>query len=60
MADRLIELLRDPQGLAAARRRARDRSRDFDWYEITARTAAIYEDRLAVLRGMCTTACRHN
>lgn len=52
IATRLAALLRDPARLAAARSWARRRAADFDWDDIAARTAAVYDARLAALRGM--------
>ena len=42
MAARVIRLLGDPAGLSAAREQARERSRQFVWEEIAARTAETY------------------
>ncbi len=50
VAAKLAALLRDPAALAAARLAARARSRDFDWDEVAARTAAEYERRLSARR----------
>ncbi len=54
LAARAIELMRDRDRLAKARSWARLRSRDFNWNEIAVRTAAVYLERLAELRGLRT------
>ena len=50
MAAKVVALLRDRNALTATRIAARRRSEDFDWDEITSRTAAEYELRLHALR----------
>lgn len=51
LADRVGDLLTDPDRLRAARLRARARAAEFRWEEIAARTAAAYTQRLAGIRG---------
>lgn len=51
LADRLGDLLSDPDRLRAARLWARARAAEFRWEEIAALTAAAYTRRLAELRG---------
>jgi glycosyltransferase involved in cell wall biosynthesis len=47
MANRVADLLGNPDRLAAARKCARARAGDFRWEEIAAQTAEIYQRRLA-------------
>jgi glycosyltransferase involved in cell wall biosynthesis len=55
MAERVVALLSDRDALAAARRSARVRSRDFVWEEIAAQMCADYARALADLRQGATS-----